>query len=353
MGSKKSGVAMERFFEIIAKSLSECFQIKYIAFFQLNESGDRLILRYASGLHLESLENLRRIRPTIGFFRSLIEKRTPQIENEIFPHEKKLAASLRSDGLESVIAVPIFSRDEIWGVLAVFSRQKHRFKKEDGEILNLWAAHVGELQNFFSSDLRTRLHSKLVQILGNIELLKFRLRNKENIQISDAMDAFDSLENMILESIPDIDGFHPRPSLEKKSEEKPVEEVITEEVITVEGEKTGPTEKRRVLIVDDQPIITDLLIDVLKHMDYSSEVDLGAKDGLKIFPKGGFDLVLTDLGMPDIFPVILITGWGVEPDAHKMKESGVDFVINKPFQIDQLEKIIKQMINLKKDGGTT
>ncbi len=364
MGTDKSGLDMERFFEIIAQSLSECFQISYIAFFQLSKSGNRLILKYASGFHPESLENLRRIRSSVGIFRSLIEERTPQIENEIFPNEKKLAASVRWDGLESMITVPIFSRDEIWGALAVFSQQKHKFKKEDGKILNLWAAHVGELQDFFSSDLRTKLHGKLVEILGNIELIKFKLRNRESIQTSDVMDAFERLEKMILESIPDTNQLHQRLVLKKRAEEEPVEEVISEEVITVEGEKIAPIEKRRVLIVDDQPIITDLLVDILKRMGYSSEVAFRGKEGIKAFARDGFDLVITDLGMPDIsgwevsravkrqnpsVPVILITGWGVEPDPSKIQDSGIDFVINKPFQINQLERIVKELANPNRD----
>lgn len=355
---------MERFFEIIAQSLSECFQISYIAFFQLSQSRDRLILRYALGFHPESLENLRRIRPTVGVFGALIEKQTPQIENEIFPNEKKLAASVRWDGLESMIAVPIFSGGKIWGALTVFSQQRFKFKMEDAEIMNLWAAHVGELQDLFSSDLQTKLHSKLVEVLGNIQLIKFRLGNKESIQTSDVVDAFDRLENMILESIPDINQSHQRLVLKKKSEVKPVEEVISEEVVTVEGEKTGPMEKRRVLIVDDQPIITDLLVDILKRMGYTSEVAFEGKEGIKTFAKDGFDLVITDLGMPDVsgwevsksvkkqnpsVPVILITGWGVEPDPHKIRDSGIDFVINKPFQINQLERIVKQLTAPERD----
>jgi CheY-like chemotaxis protein/putative methionine-R-sulfoxide reductase with GAF domain len=359
---------MERFFEIIAKSLSECFQISYIAFFKLSQSGDRLILKYALGFHPESLENLRRIRPTAGIFKALIEKGTPQIENEIFPNEKKLAASVRWDGLESMIAVPIFSKDEIWGALAVFSQQRFKFKKEDGEIMSLWAAHVGELQDLFSSDLQAKLHSKLVQVLGNIELIKFRLRKKESIQTSDVMDAFDRLENMILESVPDISRYHQRLVLKKKPEEEPVEEVISEEVVTVEGEKPGAAEKRRVLIVDDQPIITDLLVDILKRMGYSSEVAMDGKEGIKAFAKDGFDLVITDLGMPGLsgwevsrsvkeqnpsVPVILITGSGVEPDPHKIRDSGIDFVINKPFQINQLERIVRELTNPGRNRGVT
>lgn len=359
---------MEKVFEIIAKSLSEFFQTKYIAFFQLGESKDELILKYASGFHPKSLENLRRIRSTIGILQRLVGERTFQIENEIFPHEKKLASLLRMEGLESIIGAPIFSKGDLWGMLAVFSQERYKFKNEDGEILTLLGAQVGELQDFFSSYLQTRLNSSLVQIMGNIELLKFRLRNKKSIQTSDVLDALDHLENAIMESSQNFDRFHRETTLEEESEERPAEETFTEEVITIEGEKIPRSQRRKVLIVDDQPIITDLLVDVLRRIGYSSEVACGGKEGLEIFGKDDFDLVITDLGMPDMsgwevsksvkkekpsVPVILITGWGVEPDPHKVKDSGVDLVINKPFQIDQLEKIIKQMINLKKDGGAT
>jgi len=359
---------MEKVFEITAQFLSEFLHTKHIAFFQLSGSKDKLILKYASGFYPESHQNLRRIRSTVGIFQSLIEKRTFQIENEIFTHEQELASWVKLDGLESMIGVPIFSKGDIWGVLLVFSQERYKFKNQDGEVLNLWATQIGELQDFLSSYLQTRLDDNLVQILGNIELLKFRLRNKKSIQTSDILDALDRLENAILEGCQNLDRFHEEPIFEEKSEEKPAEEISVEEVITIEGEKIPSMEKRRVLIVDDQPIITDLLVDILKRMGYSSEVALGGKDGLKIFAKDSFDLVITDLGMPDIsgwevsksvkkqnpsVPVILITGWGVEPDTRKIKDSGVDFIINKPFQINQLEKIVKQMISLKKEGDAT
>jgi CheY-like chemotaxis protein/putative methionine-R-sulfoxide reductase with GAF domain len=354
---------MEKIFEITAKSLAEFFKIKHIVFFELNKSKDELILKYASGFHPESLGNLRCIRPDTGIFHALVEKGTFQIENEIFKDEQELASLVKSDGLESMIGVPIFARGNMWGIVAILSQERYKFKKEHGEVLNLWAAQMGELQDFLSSHFPTRSDNSLVQILGNIELLKFRLRSKKSIQASDIIDDLDHLQNAILETSQNPDRFCEASTVEEKAEEK-----VDEEIITIEGEKMPLMEKRKVLIIDDQPIITDLLVDILLGMGYSSEVALGGKEGLKIFAKDGFDLVITDLGMPDIsgwevsrsvkelnpsVPVILITGFGVDPDPGKMRDSGVDFIINKPFQIDRLEKIIKQMISLKKDGGAT
>jgi CheY-like chemotaxis protein/putative methionine-R-sulfoxide reductase with GAF domain len=363
---------MEEFFEIIAKSLCEFFRTRYTAFFQLSQSKDELILKFASGFHPESLKNLRRLGLSIGVFERLMQEKNFQIENEIFRNEKMLASWVRMDGLESMIAVPIFNKGDIWGILSVFSQERFRFEKQDGEVLNLWGAQIEKLQDFFSSYLVTRLEESLVQILGNIELLKFKLRDKKAIQASDIINALDHLENAILKTSRNLDRFYAEPTVEDKLEEKPAVKILAEKVITIEGERIPALEKRtearlrKVLIVDDQPIITDLLVDILKRMGYNSEVAWGGKDGLKIFAKDGFDLVITDLGMTDIsgwevsklvkkqnpsVPVILITGWGVEPNFHKVKDSGVDFVINKPFQIDQLEKIIRSLIDRRKGIG--
>lgn len=367
---------MEKLFEIIAKSLSEFFRTKYVAFFQLSESKNELILKYASGFHTESLKNLKRIKLTFGIFQRLLsegsrfagEEKNVQIENEIFKDEQEFASLLKMDGLESLMGVPIFTKGTTWGMVLVFSQERYKFKKQDAEFLNLWGTQIGELLDLFSSYIETRLEENLVQILGNIELLKFRLKDKKNIQTSDIVNALDHLENAILETSYKRSHFAEEPTVGEKSEEKLAEEILSEEVITIEGETIPCLERHKVLIVDDQPIITDLLVDILKRMGLAFEVALGGKEGLKIFAKNGFDLVITDLGMPDIsgwevsksvkkqkpsVPVILITGWGVEPDPLKVKDSRVDFIINKPFHIDQLEKIIRRVIHPKRDSVST
>jgi CheY-like chemotaxis protein/putative methionine-R-sulfoxide reductase with GAF domain len=362
MSKNRSGT-MEKIFEIIAQSLSEFFQTKYIAFFQLNPSRDELILKYASGFHPESLENLRQVKLAIHPFRKLLEEKESQIENEIFKNEKELAFLVKMDGLESMIGVPLFTKGNIWGILLVFSQERHRFKKQDGEILNLWGKELADFQDLFSSSLQTKLSGDLAKILGDIEILKSSLRDKKTIPASEILDALEHLENMALQSSQKSEQFQQEWTLEERSKEKLKEETLAEEVIVIEGERMPFQEKRKVLIVDDQPIITDLLVDILNRMGYSSEVALGGKDGLRIFAENDFDLVITDLGMPDVsgwevsrsvkkqnpsVPVILITGWGVDPDPQKLKNSGIDFVVNKPFHIDHLERTIRDLVDRKR-----
>jgi FixJ family two-component response regulator len=47
-------------------------------------------------------------------------------------------------------------------------------------------------------------------------------------------------------------------------------------------------------------------------------------------------------------PVALITGWGIQISDKKMKESGADLVLNKPFKIEALIELVADAIDLKK-----
>jgi CheY-like chemotaxis protein len=46
-------------------------------------------------------------------------------------------------------------------------------------------------------------------------------------------------------------------------------------------------------------------------------------------------------------PVVMITGWGMELNREKMSESGIDLVVSKPFQFDQVIALISEAMDLK------
>jgi CheY-like chemotaxis protein len=73
--------------------------------------------------------------------------------------------------------------------------------------------------------------------------------------------------------------------------------------------------------------------------------------------RGDVDLVFTDLGMPDMsgwqvaekvksingrIPVVLITGWNIELKQSETKESGVDLIIQKPFDVEQVLNLVQE-----------
>jgi DNA-binding response OmpR family regulator len=43
----------------------------------------------------------------------------------------------------------------------------------------------------------------------------------------------------------------------------------------------------------------------------------------------------------------MITGWGMELDREKMSESGIDLIVSKPFNFDQVIHLVSEAMELK------
>jgi len=109
-----------------------------------------------------------------------------------------------------------------------------------------------------------------------------------------------------------------------------------------------------VLVIDDEKMISDVLQQALTIYGYNVETASGGSDGLRMFDAGSFDLVITDIRMPDIdgievarcirnsdkpqTPIIAMSGtpW-------LMNGNGFDFTISKPFSIQILMDAVKEL----------
>src|SRR5574337_516832 len=128
-------------------------------------------------------------------------------------------------------------------------------------------------------------------------------------------------------------------------------------------QKSTPTAKPgRILVIDDDEFVRTLLSDVLRAAGHTVVQAAGGKEGLHRFHQDGFDLVLTDLGMPECSgwevaaavkkmapqtPVALITGWELTLDRGKLKEAGVDLVLNKPFHVVEVRRLVAEALTLR------
>jgi PAS domain S-box-containing protein len=116
----------------------------------------------------------------------------------------------------------------------------------------------------------------------------------------------------------------------------------------------GP-DRARVLVIDDEENIRDILSDILETGDHVVVTAADGPAGLELLAEASFDLVFTDLGLPGMsgyevaaqvkqrfpdLPVGLVTGWGATLDAEKALLHGVDLVLNKPFRFDQVLKLV-------------
>lgn len=104
----------------------------------------------------------------------------------------------------------------------------------------------------------------------------------------------------------------------------------------------------RILVVDDEADVREMLADVLMSRGHHVTLAGGGREALRSFEQGDYDLVITDLGMPDVngwevaraikamrasMPVLLLTGWS---DAVDAQAGRVDAVIKKPFDTTKL-----------------
>jgi len=120
----------------------------------------------------------------------------------------------------------------------------------------------------------------------------------------------------------------------------------------------------KLLIIDDNEETLKMLHTFFSKKNYEVASSLSGLDGLKLFEsdKKGFDLVITDLVMPNISgvavisiikkkkpdtPVIAITGWGEHPES-LASEANADLILSKPLQFDELEVFVLDLISRKK-----
>jgi len=122
------------------------------------------------------------------------------------------------------------------------------------------------------------------------------------------------------------------------------------------------TKRHKLLVIDDSEEVVDLLTRFLSQK-YDVITAYKGLDGLKAFEahKGNIDLVITDLVMPEISgvgvisvikkryprtPVIAITGKGKDPVALAM-EADADVVLKKPFEFVDLDRSVTELLSKK------
>ncbi|MEA1958841.1 MAG: PAS domain S-box protein, partial [Chloroflexota bacterium] len=138
--------------------------------------------------------------------------------------------------------------------------------------------------------------------------------------------------------------------------------VAVEEVKKVERQRKAIVAKgAMILAVDDEPEVLRALTLTLEYLGHWAKGFTGGAEAVKAFKDGNYDLVITDLGMPevsgwdvaravkDIKPdvaVLLITGWEIELDEEQ--RTYVDGVISKPFSRDSISSAIARVFPARK-----
>jgi CheY-like chemotaxis protein len=118
----------------------------------------------------------------------------------------------------------------------------------------------------------------------------------------------------------------------------------------------GQAISRRILVAEDNKSIQDVVSKILKFMGFEVALAGNGIEALSVFLDSSFDLVLTDLQMPNMdgwslasrikerspnTPVVLMTGADRETVLKKVERGPVDSVIFKPFRLEDLQRTVQ------------
>ena len=123
-------------------------------------------------------------------------------------------------------------------------------------------------------------------------------------------------------------------------------------------------QQKRILVIDDERKMIESMQKLLSNEGYEVDIADGAQEGMALFETGSFDLVITDMMMPDYdglyvmdtvrkhsadTPVIVVTGYGsMDSVIEAMRKGAYDYVI-KPFDFDRIKATVRKVFDKQRE----
>lgn len=116
---------------------------------------------------------------------------------------------------------------------------------------------------------------------------------------------------------------------------------------------------KSILIVDDNPNMSSLLVEMLEVYDYKSVRASDGSEALEKLEKGNFSLMITDMRMPNMsglellekvkekypkLPVVLISGYSVNSKDSGSTNVKPDGFLAKPFMMSDIEQLLNSLL---------
>lgn len=121
--------------------------------------------------------------------------------------------------------------------------------------------------------------------------------------------------------------------------------------------------RKKILIAEDSPTMRSLISSTIAALgDYDIVEAANGFDALRVLPREKVDMVITDINMPDInglelvsfirgnpqyqsLPLLIISTEGSERDREKGLRLGADGYLVKPFHPDDLQAFVKKHLS--------
>jgi GAF domain-containing protein/CheY-like chemotaxis protein len=123
-----------------------------------------------------------------------------------------------------------------------------------------------------------------------------------------------------------------------------------------------PSLSLRCLVVDDEEEVAEVVADILTTAGHVAVMAGSGQAAVDLLAGDPFDLVFTDLAMPGMtgwqvaravkakspgVPVVMMSGFGVEVAPEELRTNGVDLVLSKPLQI---QDVLRAIVTVQRKG---
>jgi len=273
-------------------------------------------------------------------------------------------------GLEhckSSLTVPLSLYDKVVGVFNIESDHVGTFNEDDRQFAEIFARYVAMALNILdllvveryttSGQLADNVVQEMAQPLNDIiteaQTLREEYIGDDNMRrrlgkIVDYVDGIRATVRNVCSSPQRILGYNEE-EVEQQTQDKPLKGKL-------------------ILVADDELNIRTTIAEILHKCGAKVEVCKDGYEATNLLEQERFDLVVSDIKMPyrngyeifavarrhnDDVPVILMTGFGYDPNHSIVRASqeGLSSVLFKPFKVDQLMDEVYEALDVKAPGS--
>jgi CheY-like chemotaxis protein len=266
------------------------------------------------------------------------------------------------DSARSSLTVPLRLHDKVIGIFNIESRQRAAFNEDDRQFAEIFGRYVAVALNILNLLVTERVEtSHTVTDTVNAEVAG--PLNDIASDIGAMMDDYlgdDGLRHK-LQGILDNVNFI-RTSLRQAAEGPNT--ILGAKDVKVQDEDPVIA-GARVIVVDDEPNIRATIADILRKYHATVTVGTSGQNAIDLVAANDYDLIISDIKMPDktgydVFaaakkkserlPVILMTGFGYDPNhcIVRASQEGLSAVLFKPFKVEALMTEVRKALQLSR-----
>jgi CheY-like chemotaxis protein len=256
----------------------------------------------------------------------------------------------------SCLTVPLLLRDEVIGVLNIESEQLAGFSEADRQFAEILARHVAVALHTLEL-LAVERHATTDQLAADVDAELAIPLNDIVSAVTGLIQDYGEDEQLgarLRALIDDVDTI--KKAVHSVTEPAGVTGLARE--VEVRDESLS---SKRILVADDEDVIRETIADVLAKNGALAVMARDGNEAIAMIRAQHFDLVLSDIKMPnrngyevfaaareasDTCPVILITGFGYDPNHAIVRASkeGLAGVLFKPFKVEQLLEEVRRAL---------